>query len=810
VTTGETDQHAGAPFRDPALPVDQRVDDLLGRMTPAEKVAQLGSAWVFQIADGPHLSEERATALLGQGLGQVTRVSGASIATAPQAAALANAIQRHLVRNTRLGIPAILHEEVCSGLMARDATVFPQAIGVASSWDPDLARDLADVVRSHMRAIGAHQGLSPVLDVARDPRWGRTEETFGEDPYLVARMGTAFIRGLQGDDLRTGVAATAKHFVGYAASEGGLNWAPAHIPARELREVHLHPFEAAVVDGGVRSVMHAYHELDGVPCAAHGDLLTGVLRDEWGFDGVVVSDYFAIRQLEAYHRYAADEDEAVRLALAAGIDVELPATDCYGGPLSRGVASGKVPAEALDGAVRRVLHLKFELGLFEEPFVEPPPGPEVLPRPEERSLARHIATRSLVLLRNNGILPLHGAVDGPDGAAIAVIGPNADEARHLFGDYTYPAHMDVFVEALAEGENPFNMPIDEGLAVGGAPPTAPTVLSSLREVYPGEVVFARGCDVNGASRDGFDEAVAAAAAAEVAVLVLGDKSGLPDECTSGESRDRASLELPGVQEDLARAVIATGTPVVLVLVAGRPCGSAWLHENCAAVLMAWMPGQEGAAAIADVLTGVVNPGGKLPITYPRHVGQVPIYYGHKVSGGRSHWKGDYVDQPVAPLHPFGHGLSYTSFGLTDTRAGPAEVAVNGSVAASVTVTNTGDRAGDEVVQLYVYWSRASVTRPVRELKNFTRVPLTAGASATVTFHVPVAQLGHYGRDLTYEVPTGALTVLLGTSSDPADLVEAGTVTVLPAPAGRAPSKVLDGSVEVQHHGAGLARAGRPG
>ncbi|RPI20289.1 MAG: glycoside hydrolase family 3 protein, partial [Actinobacteria bacterium] len=395
-----------APYRDPACTVDERVEDLLGRMTLSEKVAQLGSAWVFQLVDGTDLSAERAPKLLEHGLGHVTRVSGASSLGARDAARVANAIQRFLVEETRLGIPAIIHEEICSGLTARQSTVFPQAIGVASSWDPDLAEAIADALRLQMRAIGAHQGLSPVLDVCRDPRWGRLEETFGEDPYLVARMGAAFVRGLQSDDLSGGVIATAKHFVGYAASEGGMNWAPGHIPARELREVYLHPFEAVVRAAGLRSVMNGYQELDGVPCAADRGLLTGILRDEWGFDGCVVSDYFSVRQLAEYHRLVADASQAAVVAMTAGLDVELPGTDCYGEPLLAALASGDIDEKVVDVSVRRVLRAKFELGIFEQPFVDFDAVAAVTDTPQQRALARRVARKSMVLLRNDGILPL--------------------------------------------------------------------------------------------------------------------------------------------------------------------------------------------------------------------------------------------------------------------------------------------------------------------------------------------------------------------------------------------------------------------
>lgn len=779
---------SGVGYRDQSRPLDERIADLLSRMTLEEKAAQLGSAWVFQVADRTDLNEERAAPLLSQGLGQVTRLCGASDLGARDAARLANAIQRFLVERTRLGIPAIIHEEICSGLMARGTTVFPQAIGLASTWDPELARALTDSVRGQMRAIGAHQGLAPVLDVCRDPRWGRTEETFGEDPHLVAEMGVAFIRGLQGDDLRNGVIATAKHFVGYSASEGGMNWAPAHIGARELREVYLHPFEAAVRGADLRSVMNGYHELDGVPCGGNRGLLTETLRGEWGFNGMVVSDYFSVRQLADYHRVAADAGEAAVKAVDAGVDIELPSTDCYGEPLLTALESGLLDHETLDASVRRVLRAKFELGLFERPYVETDSIPRVADSSGDRTLARRIANKSLVLLRNTGVLPLARA------AKIAVIGPNANNSRNLFGDYTYPAHVESLQEMRREGRNLFDIPIAEGADGGDASVQAPTVLEAVRKRFGSRVRFARGCDIKGMSREGFDEAVAQAAASDVAVLVMGDKSGLTDDCTCGESCDRASLDLPGVQEDLVRAVVATNKPVVLVLVCGRPSGSAWIHEHCDAVLLAWMPGQEGASAIADALAGEVNPGGKLPLSYPRTVGQVPVFYGHKASGGRSHWKGDYVDSQALPLYPFGHGLSYTTFSLSAASVRPRELSWSDSVTVEVSVQNTGSCAGDEVVQLYARRQRASVTRPVRELKGFVRVSLEASSRKTIVYEVRAGQLGFYDRDLSYVVEPGVVEFLVGTSAENAVL--AGSVTIVPDPH-RPPVKAFGGSVTVR-------------
>jgi beta-glucosidase len=779
--------HVEPAYRDPTRTNEERVDDLLGRMTREEKVAQLGSAWVFELADGSELSQERAAELLELGIGQITRISGASRLGAEGSAAFANAVQAHLLEKTRLGIPAVVHEEICSGLMAREATVFPQAIGLASTWEPELARALADAIRTKMRAVGAHQGLAPVLDVCRDPRWGRTEETFGEDPYLVARMGIAFVQGLQGDELRTGVIATAKHFVGYSASEGGMNWAPVGIPPRELREVYLHPFEAVVRVAAVRSVMNAYNELDGLPCAADRELLTSLLRDEWGFDGCVVSDYFSVRQLADYHQLAEDVEHAAAMALEAGLDVELPGTDCYGTPLLDALDSSLVSEATLDTAVRRVLRSKFELGLFEQPLVDVAAAAGVGTTAEHRALAREIARKSIVLLANDGVLPL-----APDVGSIAVIGPNAGDARNLLGDYVYQAHLESRPDLLESG-NETNAAW-AGEVVGEESRATVSVLDALRERLGARVSFAQGCEVNSTDRSGFAEAVRVAAAADVAVLVMGDKSGLTEECTSGESRDRASLDLPGVQEDLVSAVLATGTPVVLVLAVGRPTGSPALLEQCAAVVMAWLPGEEGAAAIAEVLTGEVSPSGKLPISFPRGVGQVPVFYAHKISGGRSHWKGDYVDLPSSPLYPFGHGLSYTTFALSAASVRVENVTTSGSIVVDVSIANTGVRAGGEVVQLYVRDPRASVTRPVLELKSFKRVELDPGETRTLTFHVPVGQIGFYDRDLVYVVEPGVLELFVGTSA--VDLIAAGTANVVEDADAPVPRKLFDGSVSV--------------
>jgi len=751
-----------APYLDHARPVEERVSDLLSRMTLEEKLAQLGGIWVFELLDGMTFSEEKAEPLLGNGIGQITRLGGATSLEPAASAHLANQIQAFLVERTRLGIPAMVHEECCSGYMARGATCFPQIIGLASTWEPELAEQMTSVIRTQMRAAGGHQGLAPVLDVARDPRWGRVEETFGEDPYLISRMGVAYVKGLQGEDLSRGVVATGKHFVGYSMSEGGMNCAPVHLGARELREVFLAPFEAAIREARLASIMNAYHELDGVPCGGSRELLTEILRNQLGFDGIVVSDYFAVRQLFDLHRVARDQGAAAAMALEAGIDVELPNTECYGQPLLEAVQSGRVSESLVDQAVARVLRVKFLLGLFENPYVDVEQVAGAFDTAEQRALAREIARQSIVLLKNEGgLLPLK-----KDVPSVAVIGPNADSVRNLLGDYVYPAHVELMMGANPELYVPM-VSVLAGIRRAVSPQT--------------QVAYAQGCDVTNESKAGFVEAVEIARQATVALVVVGDKSGLTPHCTSGEARDRAGLGLPGVQEELVRAIYETGTPVIVVLINGRPLSIPWIVEHVPAIVEAWLPGEEGGAAVADVLFGDANPGGKLPITFPRSVGQVPIYYSHRPSGGRSSWYGDYVELSASPLFPFGHGLSYTRFEFENLRIQPRQAAAEGKVEISVDVQNAGERSGDEVVQLYVHDLSSNVTRPVKELKGFQRVTLAAGEKKTVTFTLAVSQLGFYDRDERLVVEPGTIEVMVGSSSDDVRLAGEFEIETLPTP-----------------------------
>ncbi|MCC9076864.1 glycoside hydrolase family 3 C-terminal domain-containing protein [Litorilinea aerophila] len=768
-----TDHTTATPiYRNPARSPQERARDLLSHMTLEEKVAQLTSVWVYEVLDDLAFSPQKAAAKLGDGIGQITRVAGASNAAPRQTAELANTIQRYLVEQTRLGIPALIHEECCSGFMGRGATCFPQIIGVASTWEPELVAQMAAVIRTQMRAVGAHQGLSPVLDIARDPRWGRLEETFGEDPYLTARMGVAYVQALQTDDLRQGIVATGKHFLGYSFTLGGLNWAPAFIPPRELWEVFMFPFEAAIQEAGLASMMNAYHELDGIPCGASRELLTEILRNQLGFDGLVVSDYMAINQLVDYHHYARDKTHAAHLALQAGIDVELPSRDCYSDALVEGVRTGAVDPALVDQSVIRVLEMKFALGLFEHPYVDEEAAPQVFETPEQRQLARTIAQKSIILLKNEGdLLPL----DRQPGT-IAVIGPNGDSIRNMLGDYSYPAHIELLAHLQERGG--MDTPIPESLTLEDIYPAMKSVLQAIREkVGEGsEVLYAPGCGVNDSDTSGFDEAVAVARRADVAIVVVGDKSGLTPDCTCGEFRDRATLHLPGVQEELVRAVVETGTPTVVVFINGRPVSSPWIAAHVPAIVEAWFPGEEGGPAVADVLFGDVNPGGKLPVTVARSVGQVPIFYAHRPSGSHSFLYGDYVDETVAPLFPFGHGLSYTRFEYSDLEITPEPVSTDGTLQVRFTLANVGERLGDEVVQLYIRLRGASVTRPVKELKGFRRVTLEPGRRVAVTFDLPIPALSYLDPAMERVVEPGELEVMVGSSS--ADIRLTGRVQMV--------------------------------
>jgi beta-glucosidase len=755
------------PYRDPSLPIGDRVDDLVARMTLEEKIAQLGCLWITSLVSGERFDSDAAAETLRHGIGQVTRI-GASTGLRPEAIAnLTNEIQRVAVERTRLGIPVVVHEVSTGGFCARDATVFPQAIGLASTWDPALVEEVAGVIRRQMLAVGARHALAPVLDVARDPRWGRVEETYGEDPVLAGALGVAYVRGLQGDDLRDGVLATGKHFLAYGLPEGGMNHAPVHVGPRQLREVFAEPFAAAIRDAGLTSAMNSYSSVDGLPCAGSHAILTGLLRDELGFDGVVVADYFSVGLLMSHHRTAPDRGAAAAQAIAAGLDMELPAIDCYR-ELEAEVASGRLDVEVIDRAVRRAVSVKFRLGLFEQPYVDAGAAPARFQTTDQRALARRAAAESVVLLTNHGVLPLP-----PDIGTVAVIGPGADDERLLQGDYHYPAHVEiVYLGGLGTGQEPTaengdGVPFlpEAGGAFSPGPYFTPhvTPLAGLRAALgDARVLHAEGCTVSDDDRSGFDAALAVAHRADVAVVVVAGRSGLRPECTVGEARDAVDLRLTGVQDELVDAVIATGTPTVVVVLSGRVHTLEQVARRAAALVQLWPPGEEGGHGLADVLTGATDATGRLTVSLPRHVGQVPVHHGHLSGGGRSMFYGDYVDSPAAPLFPFGHGLSYTTFAYDRMRVQATTTA--DPVTVSVAVTNTGARPGTETVQLYATDDVASVVRPYRQLVGFARVPLEPGACSDVTFTVHPSRLAFYDADMRFVCEPGRVTFRAGASS----------------------------------------------
>ncbi|WP_028048802.1 glycoside hydrolase family 3 N-terminal domain-containing protein [Cellulomonas sp. URHD0024] len=734
-TFAPTEPSSGTPRE-----VDEvRLLDLLGRMTLEEKLGQVVGFW--EKADGesvaPLQGEFAAPAVLEEfarhGLGHLTRPYGTRPVEAAERAAWLWDFQRGLVTGTRLGIPAIVHEEVLTGLSAWGATTYPTPLAWGAAFDPELVEEMGAAIGDSMRLLGVHQGLAPVLDVVRDPRWGRVEECIGEDPYLVGTLGTSYVRGMQS----RGVHATLKHFVGYSGSQSGRNFAPVHAGPREVADVLLVPFEMALLDGNARSVMHAYTEIDGVPIASDPTILTGILRDQWGFDGTVVADYFGIAFLHLLHHVARDLGDAAGQALEAGVDIELPTGDAYGRPLADRIRSGEVDEGLVDRAVLRVLRQKDQLGLLDATFDDAPPTDIDLDPAEHRELARRLAEESVVLVSNDGTLPLRGV------SRLAVIGPNADRTEALYGCYSFVNHV------LAQHPG-FEAELD-----------ALTVLEAIRGDLPGAAVRSvAGCAVDDDDRTGFDAAVDAATEAELAVLVVGDHAGLFGRGTSGEGCDRDDLELPGVQRQLVEAVLATGTPVVLVLVTGRPYAIDWAIQRCAAVVQAFFPGEEGAGAIAGVLSGRVNPSGKLPVSLPRSAGAQPYSYLHPPLGEG----GEVTNLPSTPAAPFGHGLSYTTFAHEDLSV-PTEVATDGSIVAEVRVTNTGAVPGDDVVQLYGRDLVGSVTRPVAQLLGYRRVRLEPGETATVTFTVPTTRLAFADRTMRRIVEPGDVDLWVGTSEN---------------------------------------------
>ena len=741
-------------YRQAAAPVDARVADLLGRMTIEEKVAQLLGVWnrkrEMQDAQG-RFDPANAKALLGNGIGEVSRpsevarpTSGAPYRTAREQALFVNAVQKWLVENTRLGIPAMFHEEALHGLVAPGGTHFPVPIGLASAWDPALVERLMGVAALEGRARGTQHVLSPVVDLGRDPRWGRIEETYVEDPYLVTQMGVAAVRGYQGTSLPLAadkVFATLKHFAGHGSHEGGVNTAPALVPERLLRAELLVPFQAAV-KAGAYTVMPSYNEVDGIPAHANSWLLTDVLRREWGFSGLVVSDYFGVEQMQTRHHVAADKADAAAQALDAGVDLELP--DPYGfSELVGLVKSGRMAESMIDRSVARMLRAKFLAGLFETPYVDPDRAERVTNTPEHQALALEAARKSIVLLKNQGaVLPL----DRSRVKTLAVIGPNA-KGVHLGGYSRDPGRgVDVLSGITARAGAGIKVVYAEGVRI-----------TEHEADWGGDTVVLGNPAQN---RTRIQDAVKVAKEADAIVLALGTNESVSREAwADNHLGDVVDLTLMSNQEELVQAMLQTGKPVIALLINGRPLAVPLLAERVPAIVEAWYAGQEGGTAIGEVLFGEVNPGGKLPVTFPRHSGQLPVYYNRRPTSFRNH-----LDLTREPLWAFGSGLSYTTFQLDELRVASPAIGPGGTTEVSVRVRNSGARAGDEVVQLYIRDQVSSVTRPVKELRGFARVTLQPGESKTVTFKLGPDELSLIDRRMQRVVEPGRFDVMVGTSS----------------------------------------------
>jgi beta-glucosidase len=752
-------------YKDASLPIQERVQDLLERMTTAEKIGQLiqpmGWKTYKKAVDGTvQVTEEFEADMALGGVGSLygvlradpwTEVTLETGLTPRQGAVATNVIQQYAIEHSRLGIPILFGEECSHGHMAIGATVFPVPLTVGSTWNTELYRRMCEAIAMETRSQGGAATYSPVLDVVRDPRWGRTEECFAEDPYLIGQFAVEAIHGLQGERLdsdRT-VVATLKHFAAYGSSEGGRNAAPVHMGMRELHEIDLLPFKQAV-EAGACSVMTAYNEIDGVPCTSSTYLLHDLLREEWGFDGFVITDFGAIQMLVNGHNTAENGEQAVAQSLRAGVDMEMSGF-MYRKHLAQALEQGLLEEKELDLAVRRVLEMKFRLGLFEQPYVDPDFAEKVIGCEEHVRLAREVAQEGIVLLKNEGhVLPL-----ATQGTKLAVIGPNANHIYNQLGDYTSPQPREQIVTVL------------DGIT------------RKLGGTDSAQVLYAPGCRIKGDSREGFAQALACAEQADVIVMVMGGSSARDfgegtidlrtgasvvtddpwNDMECGEGIDRSSLNLMGVQLELVQEIHKLGKPVVVVYINGRPIAEPWIDEHIPAILETWYPGQEGGNAIADILFGDVNPSGRLTVSIPKHEGQLPVYYHAKRTRGKR-----YLEMDITPQYVFGHGLSYTDFKYDNVRVTPEVIGPDEEAQVQVEVTNVGAVAGKEVVQLYITDERASVTRAGITLKGFCKIHLEPGETRTVTFPVQKEHLALIDSRLQSVVEPGEFKLMVGRSS----------------------------------------------
>lgn len=753
------------PYKNQQLSIDERVKDLISRMTLEEKAAQMMCLWMEKPNDNTGIPKEQmpfggkfSPALAKQkmplGIGQFARQR--ELLTPKESAEYANAVQKWVKENTRLGIPVVFHDEILHGNMSSGSTVFPTPLALGASWDTDLITRVFTVSAKHTRLRGTHHVLGPNMDLAREARWGRTEETYGEDPYLTSRMVVALVRAIQGGaNSETAklneyaVIATGKHFAGHGQPENGTNVGPINLSERILRETHFMPFEAAVKEAGLMSIMPAYHEIDGIPVHANKWMIDDVLRKEWGFKGTVVSDYYAMTQLQEIHSVAANLAEAAKQSLEAGVDIELP-DPAVNKTLVEEVKAGRIPESLVDQAVSRLLYQKFQLGLFENPYVNAETVAQNIDTPEDRALAAESARRSIVLLKNqNNLLPL----DRTKLKSIAVIGPNAEKA-HL-GGYTDPRPPKT-VSLLDGIKNKLGSSVKVNYAKG--------VLITKE----GGNWFGDTQTLNDAASDQklIDEAVNVAKNSDAVILSIGGNEDTNKEAwANNHLGDRDSLELVGRQNDLVKAVLATGKPTVVFLTNSGPLAINYVAENVPAILEGFYLGQETGTAAADVIFGDYNPGGKLPVSFPHTVGQLPIYYNYKPSARRG-----YAFSTTLPLFAFGHGLSYTTFKYSNLKITKPKIGANESTTVTVDITNTGKVKGDEVAQMYLRDVVSSVTRPIKELKDFARISLNPNETKTVTFNITPEKLQFYNREMKRVVEPGKFQIMVGGNS--VDLINA--------------------------------------
>ncbi|WP_215699013.1 glycoside hydrolase family 3 N-terminal domain-containing protein [Clostridium sp. MCC353] len=778
-------------YKDSTKPVMERVEDLLGRMTLEEKAAQLCGDLPMELVQDGMPSVELLKKKFPYGHGRITQYSTMGLADPMKIALLSNTLQKYFVEETRLGIPVALQTENLCGYPAMGGTMFPAQINLSCTWEPELAEAMSSIISEESRAVGINSAMSPVIDIVRDHRWGRVYETYGEDPYLTSQMGIHYIKGMQ-KDKKNGVACVAKHFLGYSDSQGGLNTAVCRIPDRELYEVFATPFEAAMREADVSSVMANYGEIDGMCVVANRKIAHGLLRDTMKFEGILTSDGAGILKTYKDFKTAETYEEAGLLAKKAGTDTEIPVGNAFR-KLPDYVRAGKLDEAILDQSVRRVLKVKFEYGLFENPYIVLDQVKASLTNEEKSALSRDIAAKSLVLLKNEGVLPLK------PGTKLAVVGPHSDSLRYPVSGYTYPAYVEMLT-AGSEGDevsiggmadeaqgsskksqdNPFaaftkGLTKEEKESIGDMNGVlrsmgARTLKEELSDRF--FVSYAKGCEINDNDISGIPEAVKAAEDSDVVIMACGGNCGWVN-VTGGEGKDRCSLELPGVQQQLLEAVCAVGKPVVLILYGPGIFALPWACEHTAAMIQAWMPGQYAAEVMADALDGTNNFSGKLTTTVPRSVGQTPVTYNHRMGSGYASntdpmgsliFTGGYVDQPSQPLFCFGHGLSYTTFALSEFAVESREMATDGTIVVSCAVANTGERQGDEVVQLYYHTKKAHVVRPVKQLAGFKKVSLEPGEKKRVTFRLKTSQLGYYNEEMEFVVEPTVMDIMIGTSA----------------------------------------------